>query len=190
MKLIVGLGNPGLRYKKTKHNAGFWVIDGLAKKFDIKFQKRKFNALWVQTIINGENIILAKPQTYMNLSGNSVRSFADYFNIASNDILVVFDDIHLALGTIRLRPEGSAGGHNGLSSVITCMGTKDIPRLRMGVKTEHNVGNLADYVLSSFNDKNAQKLAKDMVNLAEQAVEDWIEKGITFVMNNYNKTNT
>ena len=153
MKLIVGLGNPGLRYKKTKHNAGFWVIDGLAKEYDVKFNKRKFNALWGQLNLNNENIILAKPQTYMNLSGNSVRGFADYFNIDPDDILIVFDDIHLALGIIRLRQEGSAGGHNGLKSVISCLGTKQIPRLRMGVQTEHDVGNLADYVLSSFKDK-------------------------------------
>jgi peptidyl-tRNA hydrolase, PTH1 family len=185
MKLIVGLGNPGENYKHTKHNAGFWVVEAIAKELDVSFNQRKFNSQWAQGKIENNSFILAKPLTYMNLSGNAVRSFVDYFKIALSDILIVFDDVHIELGTIRIRKSGSAGGHNGLRSIINDLGTSDIARLRFGVSCSVPGRDLSDYVLSGFN-KADEQIAKQMVIVAKDAGLSWLEKDIDFAMNKFN----
>ncbi|MBU4477726.1 MAG: aminoacyl-tRNA hydrolase [Candidatus Omnitrophica bacterium] len=187
MKLIVGLGNPGPRYKNTKHNAGFWVIDHIAGELGITCNKRSFNAQWAQGSYNRKNILLIKPLTFMNLSGRAVKSFADYFKISFLDILLVFDDVDLCLGTVRLRAGGGAGGHNGVRSVLESLGTETISRVRLGIRTEPEIHELAGYVLSEFRTKEDNLTAKTMVATAAEAVLCWLEKDIDFAMNRYNK---
>ncbi|MCP4649340.1 MAG: aminoacyl-tRNA hydrolase [PVC group bacterium] len=187
MKLIVGLGNPGIRYKRTKHNAGFWVIDELAKQESVSLQKRRFNAIWAEHRLGREKVFFVKPLTYMNLSGKAVRGFVDYFKISIDNILVIFDDVSLKLGTIRLRATGSAGGHNGVRSLIDSLGTDSFARLRLGIRTEENSSELSDYVLSSFKSKADEVIVRDMVQNAKGAVFSWVKEGVTFAMNKYNK---
>jgi PTH1 family peptidyl-tRNA hydrolase len=187
MKLIVGLGNPGSDYKNTKHNAGFWIIQAVAKDLSISFSKRKFNALIGQGKIKNNSFLLVKPLTYMNLSGKSVRNFADYFKIDLKDILVVFDDVSLELGTIRMRKSGSAGGHNGLKSIIGHMGSSNIARLRFGIKVKENgERDLSRYVLSGFNSQDDKNLAGKTVEIAKQAVISWLKHDIDYAMNRFN----
>ncbi len=186
MKLVVGLGNPGLRYRHTKHNAGFWVIEQVAKQLKVLCNKRSFDAHWGQGRLGGENILLVKPQTFMNLSGRSVFRFTEYYKIESDDLLVVYDDISLPLGKVRLRAEGSAGGHNGMRSVIECLGTDAVCRVRLGIGTEERNGDLSGYVLSGFSRKEDDSVARTMVETARDAVLCWLENGIIFAMNHYN----
>ncbi|MDD5747337.1 MAG: aminoacyl-tRNA hydrolase [Candidatus Omnitrophica bacterium] len=186
MKLIVGLGNPGLRYRHTKHNAGFWVIEQVAKQLKVLCNKRSFNAHWGQGRFQSENIMLVKPQTFMNLSGQSVARFSEYYKVSPDDILVVFDDIHIPLGMVRIRAEGSAGGHNGMRSVIECLGTDVIARVRLGIGTDERGADLSSYVLSRFKHDEENSCAKAMVETASEAVVCWLEKGIAFAMNRYN----
>lgn len=187
MKLVVGLGNPGFNYKKTKHNAGFWVLDQIAKEEKVELSKHKFNSLYGEGYVNNEKFILIKPLTFMNLSGKAVKYFFNYFKVNLEDILIVFDDVNLSLGDIRFRDSGSAGGHNGLSSIIDYLGTADFPRLRLGTKTGEYSDNLSNYVLSGFSDKKNSNIAKEMVRLAKEAVLCWLNNGIVFAMNKYNK---
>ncbi|MFH2138430.1 MAG: aminoacyl-tRNA hydrolase [Candidatus Omnitrophota bacterium] len=187
MKLIVGLGNPGLRYQNTKHNAGFWVIDEIAKQEKISLNKQKFNSVWTKHQYADKSVILVKPATYMNLSGIAVKSFADYFNLNSDDILIVFDDISLKLGSVRLRASGSAGGHNGLHSIIENLGTNNIARLRLGIDTDADYDDLSGYVLSSFKGKASVANAKEMVKTAKAAVFCWLDEGMECAMNRFNK---
>ncbi|MFH1062586.1 MAG: aminoacyl-tRNA hydrolase [Candidatus Omnitrophota bacterium] len=186
IKLIVGLGNPGANYKNTKHNAGFWVVEAIAKELDISLNQRKFNSQWAQGKYCNSSFILAKPLTYMNLSGNAVRSFVDYFKISLTDILIIFDDAHLKLGTIRIRKSGSAGGHNGLRSIIKELGTSDIARLRFGVSSGAPGIDLSNYVLSGFSNKADEQIAKETVAEAKNAGLSWMEKDIDFAMNTFN----
>jgi peptidyl-tRNA hydrolase, PTH1 family len=186
IKLIVGLGNPGANYKNTKHNAGFWIVEAIAEELGISFNQRKFNSQWVQSKYCENNFILAKPLTYMNLSGNAVRSFVDYFKINLTDILIIFDDVNLNLGTIRIRKSGSAGGHNGLDSIIKCLGTSDIARLRFGVNAANPGIDLAKYVLSGFTNKDDVQKAKETVDEAKNAALIWLERDTNFAMNKFN----
>jgi len=186
MKLIVGLGNPGLRYKKTKHNAGYWAIDSIAEQEAITLNKRKFNAQWAKAEYRGKKFIITKPLTFMNLSGNSVKSFVDYFKIDCKDLLVIYDDINLKLGHIRLKPSGGAGGHNGLISVIECLGTNNFARLRLGINTKDKITDLSAYVLSNFKHKQDYQLAKEAVENSKQAAFCWLDKGIVLAMNRFN----
>ncbi len=187
MKLIVGLGNPGLCYKNTKHNAGFWVLDKVAQAFKVSFNKRKFNALWAQGKYKGKSFIIVKPLTYMNLSGSSVRRFVDYFKISADDILIIFDDVSLKLGEIRLRAKGGAGGHNGMRSVIDALGTNNFARLRFGIDGSKTRGDLSKYVLSAFKSKEEVQVKDRTVELAVEAVLDWFNKDINFAMNRHNE---
>ncbi len=185
-KLIVGLGNPGANYKNTKHNAGFWVVEAIAKELGLSFNQRKFNSQWAQGKIDDKNFILAKPLTYMNLSGNAVRRFVDYFKIDLSDILIIFDDVHLNLGSIRIRKTGSAGGHNGLRSIIKDLGSLEISRLRFGVNGANPGVDLAKYVLSGFGNKEDEQRAKLTIEKARDAGIIWLEKDINFAMNKFN----
>lgn len=187
MKLIVGLGNPGLRYKNTKHNAGFWVIEKIAKEENIPFNKRKFNARYGQGKISNKSCLLLEPLTFMNLSGQAVRGFLSYFKISLKDILIILDDINLNLGEIRLRGSGTSGGHQGLNSIIELLGTEDIARLRLGIKTQEEIADLAKYVLCPFSKKEDRLEVEQMIKRAKEAVIVWVEDGVVSAMNTFNK---
>jgi PTH1 family peptidyl-tRNA hydrolase len=187
MKLIAGLGNPGLCYKETKHNAGFWVMKKVSAAFKSSFNRRKFNSRVAQGRFKGESFILVKPLAFMNLSGQPVKNFIDYFKISLDDILIIIDDISLNLGEIRLRSQGSAGGHNGLRSVIKHLKTDSFARLRFGINTQGRYDDLSKHVLSPFNNKKDILKKNKMIEIAKDAVLCWFEEGIVSAMNRYNK---
>ncbi len=147
MYLVVGLGNPGLKYKKTPHNAGFLALDALADILQTRFNKNKFEGKIAESVICGEKILLLKPQTFMNLSGNSVVATAQYYHISNDHIVLIYDDKDLDLGKIRIRAKGSAGSHNGMKSVIECLRTEQFPRIRFGIGKPPEGMRLMDYVL-------------------------------------------
>ncbi len=184
MKLIVGLGNPGLKYEGTRHNAGFIALDYYAEKKDFQIKKLFKKALIGEQIINGEKIIFVKPQTYMNLSGDSVLSLADYYGIDNEDIFVIYDDISLPLGKIRIRAKGSAGGHNGIKDMILKLGGDDFPRLKIGVSANGDKA-LVDYVLGNFSKEEAKILNKVIGKTAE-VIDGFIKNGVEYCMNSYN----
>jgi len=150
MFLIVGLGNVGKEYDNTNHNVGFMVADQLADELDTFFARKQCRASVAETVLNGEKIVMAKPHTYMNLSGESVREFVQKFKIPLENVIIVLDDIDLDVGVVRYRPKGSAGTHNGLRSIVACLGTSDFKRVRIGIGKGHPSQDLADYVLSKI----------------------------------------
>ena len=157
--IIVGLGNPGIQYARTRHNAGFMAVDALAKKYNVSVNRSKFKAFVGDTEISGKRVLLMKPQTFMNLSGEAVSEAARFYKLTPDRILVLSDDISLDVGKLRLRRKGSAGGHNGLKSIGELLGTDDYPRLKIGVgKKPHPEYDLAAWVLSNFNDAEIQSL--------------------------------
>ena len=158
MKLIVGLGNPGTVYDGTYHNLGFMAVTRLADENNIMLDKAKFNGLYGQGIIKDEKVILLKPLTYMNLSGQAVKAFADYYKILPEDIIVFCDDIDIAKGTTRYREKGSAGTHNGLKNIIYCLGNQDFKRIRIGAGNDKTM-DLKDYVLSKIDDDSMTKIS-------------------------------
>ena len=184
--LIVGLGNPGKDYERTRHNCGFRAVDLLAGKLGCKIDKGKFQGLYGQAMYNGRKLMLLKPQTYMNLSGRSVLQLSAYFNIPPQRIIVLFDDISLEPGRLRVRPDGSAGGHNGIKSIIQELGSQAFPRVKIGVggKPDPNA-DLADWVLSGFTAKEEKALAVALENAAEAALVI-IEKGVPEAANRFN----
>nr|WP_294491466.1 aminoacyl-tRNA hydrolase [uncultured Mediterraneibacter sp.] len=159
MFIIAGLGNPDRQYEGTRHNAGFEVIDRIAGKYNIAVNTKKHRALTGSGIIGGEKVILAKPQTYMNLSGESIRSLIDYYKIdEEHELLVIYDDINLAPGQLRIREKGSAGGHNGIKNIIAHLGTQVFPRIRVGVGEKPPGYDLADYVLGHFSKAEKERM--------------------------------
>ena len=184
--LIVGLGNPGQQYARTRHNCGFRAIDLLAQKLGCKVDKLKFQGLYGQVSYNGCKLYLLKPQTYMNLSGRSVVQLSAYYNIPPQRIIVLFDDISLATGTLRVRANGSAGGHNGIKSIIQELGSQDFPRVKIGVGAKPNPDHdLADWVLSSFSASEEKLLDTSLVRAGEAAL-CVMEKGVPDAANRYN----
>ena len=184
--LIVGLGNPGREYEKTRHNAGFRAIDLLADSLGCKIDKLKYQGLYCQTTYNGRKLFLLKPQTYMNLSGRSVLQLSSYFNIPPARIIVLFDDISLAPGRLRVRPDGSAGGHNGIKSIIQEVGSQAFPRVKIGVGGKaHPEQDLADHVLSTFSASEEKDLAVALKNAADAALAI-IDKGVPEAANRFN----
>jgi len=176
--LIVGLGNPGKDYSHTRHNCGFRAIDILAETLGCKIDRGKFQGLYGQTVRDGRKLFLLKPQTYMNLSGKSVLQLSAYFNIPPQRIIVLFDDISLEPGRLRIRSNGSAGGHNGIKSIISELGSQDFPRVKIGVGAKpHPEQDLADWVLSAFSPAEEKLLQPALANAAD-AVLCIIEKGI------------
>lgn len=168
MFIIAGLGNPDRQYEGTRHNAGFDVIDRIADKYNIAVDTKKHRALVGKGIIEGQKVILAKPQTYMNLSGESVRSMADYYKVEpEHELLVIYDDINLDPGQIRVREKGSAGGHNGMKNIISCLGTQVFPRIRVGVGGKPSGCDLADYVLGHFSKAEKKLMEEGFCNAAE-----------------------
>ena len=184
--LIVGLGNPGKDYAHTRHNVGFRCLDLLAGNLDCKVDKLKFQGLYGQVNYRGTKIYLLKPQTYMNLSGRSVLQLSAYFNIPPARIIVLFDDISLEPGRLRVRPDGSAGGHNGIKSIIQELGSQAFPRVKIGVGGKaHPDQDLADHVLSGFSAAEEKNLAVSLKNGAEAALAI-IEKGVPEAANKFN----
>lgn len=184
--LIVGLGNPGKDYTHTRHNAGYRALDVLAQKLNCKVDKSKFQGLYGQTKIGGEKLYLLKPLTYMNLSGQSVLQLSAYFNIPPERIIVLFDDISLPPGRLRIRADGSAGGHNGIKSIIAQLGSQDFPRVKIGVGAKPDSDrDLADWVLSPFSAQDEKALAFSLENAANAALAI-IEKGVPAAANLYN----
>ena len=185
MYLIVGLGNPEEEYSKTRHNMGFEVINELSKKYNIKVNKNKFNALYGTGTIGKEKVILVKPQTYMNLSGDAVIEFVKFYKIDLDKIIVIYDDIDIEAGTLRIRKKGSAGTHNGMKSIIYQLGSDEFPRIRVGIGMPERKSDLINYVIGHVNDEEYNELLKG-VSKAEKAITELLENGIDIAMNKYN----
>ena len=184
--LIVGLGNPGKDYARTRHNCGFRAIDLLAQSLGCKIDKGKFQGLYGQTTYKGKKLFLLKPQTYMNLSGRSVLQLSSYYSIPPQRIIVLFDDISLDPGRLRIRADGSAGGHNGIKSIIQELGSQEFPRVKIGVGAKpHPEQDLADWVLSTFSATEEKALSAALPHAAEAAL-CILEKGIAEAANRYN----
>ena len=183
--LIVGLGNPGREYEKTRHNAGFRAMDILAAKLGCKVDKAKFQGLYGQVNYKGRKLLLLKPQTFMNLSGRSVLQLSAFFHVPPQNIIVLFDDISLEPGRLRLRKDGSAGGHNGIKSIIAELGSQDFPRVKIGVGAKpHPEFDLADWVLSAFSAQEEKALAPALERAADAALAI-VELGVPEASNRY-----
>ncbi len=186
MYLVAGLGNPGSQYEMTRHNIGFHTIDYIADELGVKIKKLKFKALYGECEIAGEKVFLAKPQTYMNLSGDSIAEFASFYKIPTENIVIISDDIALAAGKIRIRAKGSAGGHNGLKSIIYRLNSDAFARVRIGVgQPEHEDYDLADYVLGRFSKEEIPILENSIIR-SYKAVCEIIENGTQSAMNKFN----
>jgi PTH1 family peptidyl-tRNA hydrolase len=185
MKLVVGLGNPGKRYDGTRHNVGFVIVDLLAKAPAVSSFQDRFDADLAEWHEDGEKVLLMKPQTFMNLSGRSVRQAVDFYQLEHQDLLVICDDMALPLGKLRFRARGTHGGHNGLRDIQSHLGTTDYARLRLGVDVPDEQRDAVDHVLGKF--KPSEKpVIEDAVSLAVQAVAMWVKQGIQKCMNQYN----
>ncbi|RPF51203.1 aminoacyl-tRNA hydrolase [Aquisalibacillus elongatus] len=185
MKCIVGLGNPGFKYRKTRHNIGFMVVDHIASENGWKINKSGFESHYTIEFLNGEKVMLVKPQTYMNLSGNAVKKIADYYDLDPQDIVVIYDDLDLPTGKIRLRQKGGHGGHNGIRNIIDQLKTKDFNRIRFGIGRPDSDLPVVDYVLNKF-PKSEKKTVEEAIEKSNHACEDWVEKPFLEVMNTYN----
>lgn len=185
--LIAGLGNPGLQYENTRHNAGFLGVDALCDKLGVTLDRRKFEALFCDTVIGEHRVIIAKPQTFMNNSGSAVAAICKFYKIPAEKVIVMFDDISLPVGNIRIRRKGSAGGHNGIKDIIELMGTEDIMRIKIGVGDRENSDyDLKDWVLGKMPKAQAEEFKRAFNNAALAATEI-IENGIESAMNKYSK---
>ncbi|KAB7664950.1 aminoacyl-tRNA hydrolase [Bacillus sp. B1-b2] len=185
MKLIVGLGNPGKQFDKTRHNIGFEIIDYLSEAYSIPLDKSKFKGSFGIGTISGEKVILLKPLTYMNLSGESIRPIMDYYEINIDDLVVIYDDLDLPVGKIRLRQKGSSGGHNGIKSTIQHTGTEKFNRIRVGVDRPKNGMKVTDYVLGRFT-KEETEILEDIIKKCADACAEWTQSPFLQVMNKYN----
>lgn len=185
MYLIAGLGNPTKEYDKTRHNVGFSVIDVLADRYRIDVSEKKHKALCGRGVIEGQKVLLLKPQTFMNLSGESIRAAADYYKIEPEEMIVIYDDISLDPGQLRIRLKGSAGGHNGIKNIIANLGTQDFPRIKVGIGAKPPRMDLADYVLSRFG-AGEQKLMEEAFGEAAEAAVMMMTDGAERAMNHFN----
>lgn len=184
--IVVFLGNPGPKYRDTRHNAGFMAADAMEKKLGVSINKLRFKALTAQATLGGEKVLLLKPQTYMNLSGESVYPAAAFYKVPPEHIIVVSDEVSLPIGKLRIRKSGSAGGHNGLKNIIAMLGTDAFPRIRMGVGAPpHADYDMADWVLSSFKNQDADDMRSLAVRVCD-AVECYIAEGPDRAMNKFN----
>lgn len=185
MYIIVGLGNPGKKYEHTRHNAGFDAVDILAEEYGIKIDKIKHKALIGEGRIGSEKVVLVKPQTYMNLSGESVQSVFQFYKQDLDHLIIMYDDIDLDVGKLRIRKKGSAGSHNGMKSIIKCLGSRDFPRVRIGVSKPEPNRDLADFVLSRVSKDQADDMRSGL-DKAVKTVEEIIRTDIDMAMNKYN----
>lgn len=185
MKIIIGLGNIGKEYENTRHNAGFMAIDKLAEACDMKFDREKFSAYYSKGKINGEDVILLKPTTFMNNSGIALRQCMDFFKCTPQDILVMYDDMDMPVGKLRLRQKGSAGGHNGIKSIIAHIGTDEFDRIRIGIGKDKLIPTV-NWVLGKFNEEDRPELNKALENAAK-AAKFSISHSFSDTMNRYNR---
>ena len=185
MKIIVGLGNPGVRYRFTRHNTGYMVLDALAEQWNVSFDREKFSSLFAKCTIHGEPVILLKPTTFMNNSGFAVRACMDFYKAAPEDLLVIYDDISLPVGRIRLRQRGSDGGHNGMKSVIHCIFTSEFDRLRVGIGRDDQI-KIIDWVLSKFKEEEKEDL-RAAIDHSVSAIEYVLDHSFVQAMNLYNQ---
>lgn len=185
MYLIVGLGNPEEEYARTRHNMGFDTINKIAEKHNIKVNKSKFNSLYGAGTINNEKVILLKPQTYMNLSGNAIRDFVNFYKIKEDKLIVIYDDLDVEPGTIKIRKKGGPGTHNGMKSVVHEIQTENFARVRVGIGQPKYKGDLLNYILTRIPDEEYKILDKSTSNAAEAIIEIIIT-GIDKAMNKYN----
>lgn len=184
MKLIVGLGNPGKEYEKTRHNVGFMVIDNYLNKKNISSLKNKFFANYIDVVIDSEKVIFLKPQKYMNLSGEVIKEFLKFYKINISDVLIISDDLDMSCGKIRLREKGSSGGHNGLKNIEQHLGTNGYKRLKIGVGNNKEI-NTKDYVLGKFNEKELEEINLS-IEKTEHIIDDFLKINFIDVMNKYN----
>lgn len=185
MKIIAGLGNPGQKYDKTKHNTGFMTMDHYLDEKGLPLDKDKFEGLWTKQKINGEDVILLEPQTYMNESGRSVSQVANFFKVDPEDILIIQDDMDMPIGKIRIRANGKSGGHNGIKSIIRDLGTEKFNRLKIGIRHPKNA-TVVSWVLTPFNDEQ-QKLMDDAFDTSVKIIDDFIAgRDSQYLMNKYN----
>lgn len=185
MKLIVGLGNPGKEYENTRHNVGFMVLDSYAEKYSISFQKSKFKGLIAEFFYNGEKILLLKPETYMNLSGEAVSKLVNFYSIPTSDILIISDDLDLKIGNFKLKPSGSSGGHNGLKNIEDNLKTSEYKRLKIGISND-KLMDTKDYVLGKFS-KEERKELEQVISLSCEILDDYLSMSFDLLMNRYNK---
>lgn len=186
MKIVAGLGNPGPRYRNSRHNLGFLVLDRLAERLGVRLDREKHQGLVAEADWRGERLLLVKPMTYMNRSGDCLARFARNTLQRPDDLLAVVDDVDLPLGKMRMRRGGSAGGHNGLKSIIERLGTQDFPRLRLGIGQQRRDAELADYVLGRFHPDELPEVRR-LEEAAPDAILCWVEHGAEQVMNEYNR---
>lgn len=185
LSLIVGLGNPGKQYENNRHNVGWMVLDELARRYNLQFDKNEKKAMTATGLIGGKRVLLAKPQTYMNLSGEAVRGLVDFYKVDLAQVLIISDDLDIPLGTLRLRQSGSAGGQGGLKSIIQHLGTNAFNRVRFGIGRPPGRMQAKDYVLQDFKGDDAI-LAREVADKAADAVETWLKDGIDVAMTQYN----
>jgi PTH1 family peptidyl-tRNA hydrolase len=188
MKVVVGLGNPGETYARTRHNIGFWVIDALAERLGVRCDREKWKSLVAEARVGQEKVWLVKPQTYMNLSGEAVRELVQFYGQLNpaEDLILAYDDMDFPLGTLRLRQKGSAGGHNGVKSVIQCLGTEVFPRVRLGIGRPKPGHDVIQHVLSPF-DADELDQAQEMARRAAEAIEFALTHSFTLAMNRFNQ---
>lgn len=188
MYFIVGLGNPGLQYENTRHNVGFLTIDYLSKKHNIPVTKLKFKSLYGQGEISGQKVMLIKPQTYMNNSGEAIRELKNYFKFKEDELIVILDDIDIDFGRIRIKKKGSAGTHNGMKSIIYQIENDRFPRVKIAVGKKPDYMDLANFVLSGFDSKEAEVVRKEII-MAAESVEMILETNLDKAMNKFNSIN-
>lgn len=186
--LICGLGNPDKKYEKTRHNAGFMAVERLGEKLGASITEKKFKGLFGQTIRDGKKLLLLKPLTYMNLSGESVAEAANFFKIEPDHIIILYDDINFDCGRMRIRGKGSAGGHNGIKSIIACIGSEEFPRVRIGVGAKKKEMDLADHVLGRFDGADRETMEKTFDAAADAALA-LIDLGVAETMSRFNGLN-
>lgn len=185
MKIIVGLGNPGRRYKNTRHNMGFEVIEEIARRCPVNKEESKYDAIIGHITVNQEKALLVKPLTYMNLSGKAVQPLVKFYKINYEDLLVIYDDMDLELGRVRIRASGSSGGHKGIGSIINCLGVKDFPRIRIGISRPPEGWNVQAWVLSEILPPE-RKILEESINKAADAAIYWLNNDIVQTMNKFN----
>lgn len=185
--LVVGLGNPGAQYARTRHNAGFETLEVLSRRWGVEIGRKKFNGLIAETTYNGSRVVLCLPQTYMNASGECVQELLQWYKCPLENMMVIYDDIDLALSRLRIRKSGSAGTHNGMRSIFGCIGNQQgFPRIRVGVGAKPEGWDLADWVLSTYRIREEREEMEKAFVRAADCVEDWIKNGIDHAMQQYN----
>ena len=185
MKLIVGLGNPGREYENTRHNVGFQLLDCIAEKMGVEFNKQKFNGLYGETLVNGEKIILVKPLSYMNLSGSVVSKFVSFYKIAMEDILIIQDDLDMRFGRVKIVHHSSSGGHNGIKDIERCLGNNQYTRLKIGIAHDKSM-DTKDYVLGRFSSEE-WKVLQDNYDVLSNIVNDFCSLSLDQLMSKYNR---